>query len=195
MKCRKVSRSDCTSGLRYGATVKAGRLSTVRKLCLAIPVALSLSGCAVTGSGEPFGLETPAENEAIVYHYRLKATKGSARQWDVLSNEEPMARIGNGGYFKELVPPGDRTYLSKANVDGGLFGIATSWIWNALEDYEEVFRLNVESGNTYFLRYDFGVGQGQPTVVTVPEEEALSEIGPLLAFPPIVIERPPSEQD
>ena len=97
------------------------------------------NGCAVTAKGERFSLAEPVPDKAVIYHYRESAFKGSAFSYDILSNETPLTRLGNGGYFKELANPGNLSYRAILTSDKGPFLpilIVDNIITNSYQEFE-----------------------------------------------------------
>ncbi|MCB1895258.1 MAG: DUF2846 domain-containing protein [Zoogloeaceae bacterium] len=156
---------------------------------LLVALAVALGGCAVKGSGKPFALRPPPAGEARVYHYRVHHTfLASALAWDVLSNGQPLTRIGNGGYFAETVAPGRVRYLTRTNRDAGLYGIAATALSNALADFQESHVLDAAADSTYFLRWRFDASMSDPVIEAMDPATALSEMDGLLAFPPLTVD-------
>lgn len=158
--------------------------SHVFRIVLLIFMAVTVTGCATKGSGAQFTLEEPQTSKAIIYHYRPSSFKGSALQWDVISNGIPLTRIGNGGYFKEIATPGRIAYLTKDNRKSPI-GLVDQALQNAFADFQETYTIDVEAGKTYFLKWSFLITKGNiPHIEHIPAEEALKELNGLLSFPP-----------
>lgn len=153
-------------------------------------LAVVLSSCAVKGSGKPFAVQPPPAGKALVYHYRVHhAFLASALAWDVLSNKEPLTRIGNGGYFVETAVPGHLSYLTRTNRDAGLYGIAATTLSNALASFRESYAFDAQADTTYYLRWRFDASMTHPVIEDVNSKTALDEMQGLLAFPPLMIDQ------
>jgi len=155
-------------------------------------IVIYLSGCAATGTGPQFELYSPKSDTAIIYHYRLDVFKGSAMSYDVLSNSKPLTHIGNGGYFKEIVSPIETPleieYRTKLTQDHGFnlpIIMIGNVITNAFAEFEIVYKLDVEAGKKYFLKWAPQIFKEIPYVELVPEETAINEIANLRAFSPL----------
>jgi len=118
-----------------------------------VTLSISFVGCAVTGSGDPFVYQAPAATESVIYHYRIdEGFRGSAIQWDVVSNEIPLTRIGKGGYFMETCAPSQRSYKTKKKADAGVLWVVDTAVfgWLDPEEYEDSIEISVEAGQSYF---------------------------------------------
>ena len=144
---------------------------------------VSLNGCALTATGEKFSLTEPEYNKAIIYHYREQSFKGSAFSYDILSNEIPLTRLGNGGYYKEITDPGNINYRTLLTQDKGPFNIEDV-INNSYQEFEQAFSFDTEPNNIYFLEWTPNIFGGPPDVEIVNHNDALENISELRAYPP-----------
>jgi hypothetical protein len=152
------------------------------RLLVIIIIAAFFAGCtAPGGKGQRFTLQEAQPNTATVYHYRLPAFKGGAVSWDVLSNGAPLTRIGNGGFFKEVVEPGQIEYRTKYTQELGLQPILIL-INNAIQSYEVTYTLNAEAGKLYFLKWTIKMFSNKPTIEQVTQQEALQQLAGLQSF-------------
>lgn len=152
----------------------------VLNLILLIFIGATLFGCAVKGTGPTFVLEEPIADVAIVFHYRIPRGYGSGAQYDVLSNGTPLTTIGNGGFFKQIIEPGEIVYETRLQTRGGPFVIGQA-IDNARAQFKEAYRFDAQAGKVYYLRWGLGL---IPKIEQVPEKEALQQIKGLRSFLP-----------
>ena len=158
------------------------------RLLVIVFIAALFAGCVGgkwQGKGQWFALQEAQPNTATVYHYRLPAFKRSAMSWYVLSNGVPLTRIGNGGFFKEVVEPGQIEYRTKYRADIplwlGVQGKLIEYSTNVDQEYELTYTLNVEAGKLYFLKWTF---RNKPTIEQVTQQEALQQLSGLQSFFP-----------
>lgn len=152
-------------------------------LMLLAVACVSLSGCAVTATGEKFSLTKQQSNKAVIYHYREDAFKGSAFSYDILSNEKPLTRLGNGGYYKEVIEPGSINYRTLLTQDKGIM-ILDDLITNSYQEFEQAFSLDTEPNKVYFLKWTPNIFGGPPEIEIVDQNDALGSITELRAYPP-----------
>lgn len=124
----------------------------------AMLMVLAVTGCATTGAAYAPVQDVPAE-QAIIYVYRIPAFTGSAISYDVKLNGEFMGKLKNGAYFYAVVDPGSHVLSAKTEV-------------------ERTVDINVEAGETYYVRGGvvFGVMVGRPSMLIIPNETAENEI-------------------
>jgi len=188
--------------MRFMTRIKFFFILNIKLRCLRFSlfmglIVVYLSGCAASGTGPQFELHSPKSDTAIIYHYRLDAFKGSAMSYDALSNSKPLVHIGNGGYFKEIVSPIETPieieYRTKLTQDHGFnFPITMigNVIINALAEFKIVYKLDVEAGKKYFLKWTPQIFKKVPSIELVPEETAINEIANLRAFSPLSTKPP-----
>lgn len=157
--------------------------STLRSMLL-ISITLFFFGCAVKGTGPMFSLEEPKADVTIVFHYRVPSFIGSAMQYDILSNGTPLTRIGNGGYFKEIVNPGQTIYETRMTTRGGPLIIQRAAA-NARAKFIQAYSFTAEVGKLYFFRWTPDLSANTPPVIEqIPKEEALQQLKGLRSFLP-----------
>ena len=161
-------------------------LSLISRSILLIFVVATFWGCAVKGTGPLFVSEEPMDNKAIVFHYRTPSFVGSAMQYDVLSNGTPLTRIGNGGFFKEIVEPGPTIYAVKSTTSSGGLMIIGEMINNARQPFIDTFTFIADASKVYYLRWSV---DSQPKIDQIPEEEALRQIKSLRSFLPAQMDK------
>ena len=151
---------------------------------LLIFIPITLFGCAVQGTGPLFTFQEPKADKATVIHYRIPRGAGSGAQYDVLSNDTPLTTIGNGGYFKQIIEPGQIVYKTKFQQHAGPLFVVGHSIDNALARFKDAYSLDAEAGRVYYLRWGLGL---VPKIEQVPEEEALQQLNGLRSFLPAKI--------
>ncbi len=151
----------------------------IDRLVLLIFAWTSLASCAASGSGPPFELQLAGAAEVVVYHYREKRFTGSGIAYDVLANRTPLTTIGNGGFFRQSTKPGTIVYHTKYNGSG--IPVLFVMVDNFLAEFEEMYTLTAEAGETYFLRWK--PHAITPQIDQVSQQEAMSALSGLNAFP------------
>ena len=167
--------------------VKSHNFVRCFSVLLLISMYIITSGCAISGSGASFAFEEADTNKAVIYHYRRSSFREHGRQWYVLSNGKPLTTIGNGGYFKQIIEPGQIIYRTKDDYNSWVGWIIIPFgnlIFNALAEYQDAYTLDVEAGNYYFLKWGFSKSNSIPRINQIPYEKAIKQIDGLLAFPP-----------
>jgi hypothetical protein len=159
------------------------RFGQFANILILVFLAVVVTGCATRGSGPSFVFEETIANKAVIYHYRPSSFRGSAIQWDVLSNGKPLTRIGNGGYFKEVSEPGRIIYQTKQQGSSPV-GFVLIEVGNVLAKYKKAYELDVEPGKYYFLKWYVELTKDLPLITQEPYDKAIKEIGGLLSFQP-----------
>lgn len=122
-------------------------------------VGLILSGCAATGAKFTEAISPPAD-QALIYFYRPKRYVASAVIPLVIENKNPVFRLQNGQFIAHTVSPGTYEYHTDTiNID-------------------RIFRIEVESGEIYYVRLDIqqGVWTGSWVFSRIFPEQALPEL-------------------
>lgn len=104
-----------------------------------------LSGCAFYPKRTShYQSEEPKEGKAAVYIYRMPTSLDSLNP-DVprfFINEKKLGRLLTGGYYLEIVEPGE----IEVSYRNGLFGIAFPWKANAMN-------FTAKPGQKYFIKF------------------------------------------
>ena len=138
--------------------------SIARRALLSAPVAL-LFGCA-TG-GPPFRPKSPGPGMALLYIYRPSSMVGAGNHYIAAVNGKPTARLKSGSFFAMEVTPGTVTISRRAASALGGWGPGS--IVGALEGFIETAKLEVKSGQRYFIHFPKGT-------LTENEAEALQDM-------------------
>jgi Protein of unknown function (DUF2846) len=143
-----------------------------------------LSGCATALKGPTFkAVESAPENSGIVYMYWTDKSGFSTRQdFDLLVNGSAITTIKKGGYFAYKAKPGPIDL--EASVNFSYFNMGALDL--ALTSNEHL-PLNVEAGQTYYIRCLLSGRQGQYKLPMnqVDAERGLREIKTARLLPPI----------
>jgi hypothetical protein len=128
IKIRKSSQRVITMGIKMK--------NAVISLLAAFACALVVAGCASAPSGDQFKtVATPADGKAIIYVYRPNEYVAKAITLPVLLDGKKIAEIGNTGFFKVPVEPGEHRIVTET---GSMI--------------DDPITLNVNSGDIKFLR-------------------------------------------
>ncbi len=149
-------------------------------------ISAGITGCASTGSGHGFTLQPPSPDTTVIYHYRPKAMRGGSIRYDVLSNDKPLTRMKNGGYFREVADPGTMQYFVEASWRMGILFVVDA-VANVTSEYENAFSFVAEPGETYFLRWRSSGNNAE--IELVSQEEALPALAKLKSLPPAEVDQ------
>lgn len=146
-------------------------------MLLVLSTIAALSGCGASGPQFRQELIRQSNDESTIVVYRFSQFVGKGYTANIVLNGEGMGRLKDGGYIHAAVPPGRHVVeIHKGFLEtGGRYPT----------------ELNIEAGQTYFVRYDqSGQVFYQGTVAVplvrdgfsvVPEEQALRELKSLKA--------------
>ena len=127
----------------------------MRNLFMAMMATLVLAGCSA--SGPLFtDLETPAEDESIIYYLRAKHYTGSGVFYTIHENGKPVTTLKNGGYYPHHTTPGDKHIEASTESTSEL-------------------DITAEKGKRHYVYGDisWGIIMGRPELREIDEEEAL----------------------
>jgi hypothetical protein len=133
-------------------------------------------GCAGGASGPAFTHLVPEPGTGLIYIYRVGKMIGGNNVYYLSANEELITRVGNGGYFWLMAPPGNTTFATRLKPSVVQLGAAFLF---AMMEFEEVITIPVEADEIYFVRFDY-YGQGE----LVTPEIGVTEIRELKRFDP-----------
>lgn len=130
----------------------------MKKILFNLFLLCSLTACGSLGHKFD-GLQTPNENEAIIYYYRPSRFLGCGVYYDIKENGKKVTTLYDGGYYPYRTTAGNKFVSAKT------------------EAAEQISFL-VENGKTYFVRgkVHMGIMIGRPSLKLVPQEKALKEI-------------------
>ena len=97
------------------------------------------------GYGQELPENDPSNDDALVYFLRGKGHYGSATAFSAIIDEERVCNLSNRRYSAHLVPPG--THVFKVQFAG-----------KKGKKNAEVLELELEAGETYYLKMDFETG-------------------------------------
>jgi hypothetical protein len=133
-------------------------------LLLALTVSVSLVGCTAPRF-------TPVTNvppdKALVYIYRKAHISGSAGNHRIAVNGQRVTSLYNGSYYPYLASLGTNTFGS------ALF--SPSWVLNLAIKDDDLFKLNAETGKTYYLQFKIATTWG-PKIVQMDKQIGAKEI-------------------
>lgn len=158
-------------------------LKIVLGFTLPVFIPIYIFGCSTTKGKETiFSLSEPKPGKAIIYHYRVpRALYGVAASYDVLCNNVPVARIGDGGYFKQQITPG-QIEIRTRNVVRYRYNLAPSGTKEFMTQFDEAYTFFAYNGRTYFLRYTVDLEHELPIIEQVSKKVALKEMEGLRSF-------------
>ena len=148
-----------------------------------LPIIILFVGCAsVTPKGELFKIhEDPGASESVVYFYVPEKEFGSTACIIVTVNEEERGCIGNPGYVKVVLSPGEHSFSFRpdAMIDLGVeMRKFTSSFNGGSVYYLESRKVETQEDKYNALQMSYVNVFGGYTVgwVLVPEEEALKKL-------------------
>lgn len=114
-------------------------------LVLAVPGASTAQGDVIVTKSGP--LAAPAPGKGLVVFFRPGSMMGAALGCTVHEGEAELARLGSGKFYAVAAEPGKHLYFTQAETTDRL-------------------NLEVESGETYFVRCKLGMGivAGRPNL-------------------------------
>lgn len=130
----------------------------MKKIFFSLSILYFMTACS--SLGHKFDrLQTPNENEAIIYYYRPSKFLGSGVYYDIKENGENVITLYNGGYYPHRTTEGNKFISAKTEAT-------------------EQISFPVKNGEIYFVRgkVNMGIIIGQPSLKLVPKEKALKEI-------------------
>jgi len=154
----------------------------IKLICFCIVLLIVGCGMAPKGTGPIFKFSAPDAGKAAVYHYRLEKASGGGQFYYLFMNKDFVSIIGNGGYYIQLVLPGEYEYAVKSEVrmPVGLIGVA---IDNARAKVKNVYKFSAKPNESYYFRWSCAFGDN--VVEKVEESIALKELEGLKKFEPI----------
>jgi hypothetical protein len=171
--------------------MKKHSIRTLRILS-SLTLLLVLASCATQGRGKVFS-QAPrvSPGKATVIHYRREGFVGSAGEWGLYANREPLVIVGNGGYFVEERDPGTVQYQTEYTLKAPI-GNLVSAVSNAYEKPKDAHSLQLSPNERVYLRYEppasvFRINS-RPEVIRVDESTALQELLELKQF--MVLSKP-----
>lgn len=132
-------------------------------LVLALLAPLTLSGCGT--SGPKFQEASPESERALVYIFRKSAAGGSASAFRIHANDVYITDMSNGGYFPYQAAPGDLHLKAVIKPN------ALNWGPLMYMTDKPELDIQVESGKTYFVEFEFG-GMGGPKLTLLDDQTA-----------------------
>ena len=140
-----------------------------------------VTGCATApkGTGPVFLLNPAPEGMSTVYHYRVEKGCGGAAAYTLISNDQAVTIIGNGGYYIQHLKPGSYEFKKLLQQHGGPF-LFDKAIDNALAKAQPAYNLITEPNRNYYLRWNACFEKN--AIEEVSEEIALRELEGLKAF-------------
>jgi len=142
-------------------------------------------GYAPKGKGPVFQLNPTQDGMSTLHHYRITSSCGGGAAFTLISNDEVVTIIGNGGYYTQHLNPG--TYEYKTIFQSHAINLPLIMIGQAIDNSKAkakpVYTITTESNETYFLRWNACFAK--KIVEVVPEEIAFKELKGLKAFEPI----------
>ncbi len=143
---------------------------TRRVIVLSIVIfSFGIIGCASTGP--QFTQQEPDSTTALLYIYRKPRFYGSGLKYTIFANDKPITVMPNGGYFPY------QTDLEKVEfraVRGLHVGLLMAAISQMIERNQILLVLDVEPGETYYIRYKIG-----NTMELVSEDSAKKDLASL----------------
>lgn len=153
----------------------------IRLVYVSFAFILISCGSAPKGTGPVFQLDSSEDGKSKVYHYRLDKIAGNGLYYYLYMDNKFISQIGNGGYFIQDLAPGKYKYSVKNQVTAIPFMLPThitSEIDNKRAKIKEIMTINVESGRSYYFRWNYGFGK----VESVDEKTALKELNGMRQF-------------
>jgi len=130
-----------------------------------------LVGCSGAG-GPAFSPKAPEPGTALVYFYRVERSIGAVVKLHLSVNGTRVAMVTNGGYYDYSTPPGNVTFSTRLKMG------AFSWFNSLIQGERELLTVNVQAGETKFVRFNV-VGA---TAVLVPNSVGMEQIQGLRRF-------------
>lgn len=135
-------------------------------------------GHSPMGSGPVFTMERPVDGKAKIVHYRIGGPILGGIFYHLYTDGRIVAKIGNGGYFVQELPPGEYNYSVRQDVALQM-GVNTADVAAMREKVWDVMKVNAEPGKTYFYKWNV---TEKYRAETVEESVALQEIKGLPLF-------------
>jgi Protein of unknown function (DUF2846) len=132
-------------------TNKFRKVALTAALCLSATAAFAAGNPVVTKSG---ALPTPAAGQGQVVFFRPGSLMGAALGCTVHEGEAQIARLGSGKYYVVPAAPGVHQY-------------------NTRGERRDELKLEVEEGETYFVRCNIGMGMMSGSANLSPSDEGM----------------------
>ncbi len=122
------------------------------------------------------GFGSPEPDTGIIYLYRVGSMVGGNNVFYLFANDEAITRIGNGGYYPYVSPPGNVTFSTRLRPSAAQRLMA---VVVAARKPQDMITIPVEAGEVYYVRFDYYGRAG-----LVEREKGEEEIRGLKQFEP-----------
>ena len=119
-------------------------------LAVVLLATVFFTGCGTSGPNFT-RVETFPPDRALVYIYREAKMAGSANNYTIWVNDEPLTNLANGGYHYYLAEPGEQNLKARTKVNALNAGLATT-----AQSRWEFINFSAEAGKTYYIRSKIG---------------------------------------
>jgi hypothetical protein len=106
-----------------------------------------------SATGQPTA-SPPPTGKALVYVYREGKMVGAAGYNRIFINNDYLAALRNSNYAQREVPPGTVVFATVKRISKVLIGYAE--MAKLQKEAKERLRIEVEAGNTYYVKWSIG---------------------------------------
>lgn len=116
-----------------------------------LAIASLLLASSVTWSQKFTPSPPPAAGKALIYVYRIGHIEGAAGYWRIFVNGDFLASLHNSNYASREVPEGTVVFAGVPKQKRVVTGVVP--LSKPQEHKEEMLRIEVEAGKTYYVEW------------------------------------------